>query len=84
MLILIARTDFKVCEKIQTISLYRFAVLEQTITIRRQNFDVFYLEFSPNLINLVLSSKDNRIWPKMVKTSIVQKNAYMWHLDAKV
>ena len=60
MLIFIARTDFKVCEKIQTISQYWFAVLEQTVTIRRQNFDVFYLKFSPNLINLVLSSKGNR------------------------
>ena len=36
MLILIARTNFKVCEKMQTISLYRSTVQEQTITTRRQ------------------------------------------------
>ena len=33
-----------------------------------------------NLMNLVLSSKSDRKWPKMAKTKIVQKNVYMWHL----
>ena len=35
-------------------------------------------------MNLVLSSKSDKKWPKMAKTKIVQKNAYMWHLALRV
>ena len=31
-------------------------------------------------MNLVLSSESDRKWPKMAKTKIVQKIAYMWHI----
>ena len=30
-------------------------------------------------MNLVLSSKGDRMWVKMSKTKLVQENAYMWH-----
>ena len=34
-------------------------------------------------MNVVLSSKSDRKWPKMAKTKIVPKNAYMWHSGPK-
>ena len=35
-------------------------------------------------MKLVLSSKCDRKWPKMAKTKIVQKTAYMWHYGLRV
>ena len=39
--------------------------------------------FIQNLMNLILSSKSNRKWPKMAKTKTVQKTTYMWHSESK-
>ena len=34
-------------------------------------------------MNLVLSSKSDRKWPKMAKTETVEKTAYIWHAGPK-
>ena len=34
-------------------------------------------------MNLVSISKNDRNWPKMAKTKIVQKTTYMWHPGPK-
>ena len=59
-----ARTVFKIFEKNAGISLYWFAVQQQTNTSRGQKFGLCYLEFSAKFIVLVLSSKSNTKWPK--------------------
>ena len=50
----------------------------------QQKSGFFTHSFVQTLMNLVLISKSDMKWPKMIKTKIVLKNAYMWHSGAKV
>ena len=65
--------SFKIFEKMQAISLYWFAVQQQTSTLRRQKIGLFYAKFNAEFNGSVFFSTGSG--QKMAKTKVVQKNA---------
>ena len=53
-----------------------------TMHLNGKNLACFTGNLVQNLMNFFLSSKSDRKGPKMAKTKIVQKKAYIWLLEA--
>ena len=82
LLTLRTRTFFKKSfEKTLAILLYWFTA--QTSTLRRQTFGWLYVKCSIESNELGFFSKNNRKWPKIVKTKVARKNAKRRHSEAK-
>ena len=71
-----AHCFLKFLKKTQAISLYWFAVQQQSNTSRRQKFDVF-------IQNIVQSLMNSGSGQKMSKTKTVRKTTYIWHSGPK-
>ena len=75
-----ARTVFlkflKKCRQFRCTGLLRRS---KQIHLDAKNLTFFFQNLVQNLLNLVLSSKSDRKWPKVAKTKTVQKTTYMWH-----